>query len=92
VHLTLAAAPRTPLGGILRRLIVIIAFAISLVAGALFEFQRLIGGRVLDSFLLGTYHRPRREQRIAASSARLSSRPVRSRGSRTPPRITGRLI
>jgi class 3 adenylate cyclase len=109
VHLTLAAAPRTPLGGILRRLpqggelaikvvvmttaltiaavvlqlvlyptphfsqywlthhlpvIVIIAFAISLVAGALFEFQRLIGGRVLGSFLLGTYHRPRREQRI----------------------------
>jgi class 3 adenylate cyclase len=109
VHLALAAAPRTPLGGILRRLpqvaelaikvvvmttvltiaavalqlilyrtphftqywlthhlpsILTIAFAISLVAGALFEFQRLIGGRVLDSFLLGTYHRPRREQRI----------------------------
>jgi class 3 adenylate cyclase len=44
--------------------IVVIAFAISLFAGALFEFQRLIGGRVLGSFLLGTYHRPRREQRI----------------------------
>jgi adenylate cyclase len=109
MHVALAAAPRTPVGGILRRLpqgaelaikvvvmtialtvaavvlqvvlypsphfsqywlthhlpsIVTVAFAISLVAGALFEFQRLIGGRVLGSFLLGTYHRPRREQRI----------------------------
>jgi class 3 adenylate cyclase len=109
VHLSLAAAPRTRLGGMLRRLpqiaelaikvlvmttaltivavglqfllypathlsrywlvhdlplIVGISFSISLVAGALFEFQRLIGGRVLGSFMLGTYHRPRREQRI----------------------------
>ncbi len=44
--------------------IVGISFSIALVAGALFEFRRLIGGRVLGSFLLGTYHRPRREQRI----------------------------
>jgi adenylate cyclase len=36
-------------------LIVGIAFCVSL---------RLIGGRVLGSFLLGTYHRPKREQRI----------------------------
>ena len=36
----------------------------SLVTGAIFEFRRLIGGRVLGSFLLGTYHRPRREERI----------------------------
>src|ERR1700738_2169741 len=109
VHISLAAAPRTRLGGMLRRLpqiaelaikvlvmttvltivavglqlllypathlsrywlvhdlpsIVGISFSISLVAGALFEFQRLIGGRVLGSFMLGTYHRPRREQRI----------------------------
>jgi len=45
-------------------LIVAIAFCVSLVAGGIFEFQRLIGGRVLGSFLLGTYRRPRREQRI----------------------------
>ena len=32
--------------------------------GAVFELQRLVGGRVLGSFLLGTYHRPKREQRI----------------------------
>jgi class 3 adenylate cyclase len=44
--------------------IVAISFSVSLVFGAIFEFRRLIGGRVLGSFLLGTYHRPRREQRI----------------------------
>jgi class 3 adenylate cyclase len=44
--------------------IVAISFSVSLVAGGIFELQRLIGGRVLGSFLLGTYHRPRREQRI----------------------------
>lgn len=44
--------------------IVAISFVISLVVGAIFEFRRLIGGRVLGSFFLGTYHRPRREQRI----------------------------
>ena len=108
VHLTFAAAPRSRLGGVLRRLplsaefaikaltmtvaltvvavglqfvlypfplsqrwladelprIVGITFSASLVVGALFEFRRMIGGRVLGSFLLGTYHRPRREQRI----------------------------
>jgi len=31
---------------------------------AIFEFRRLIGGGVLGSFLLGTYHRPSREQRV----------------------------
>jgi hypothetical protein len=41
-----------------------IAFTLALFVGAIFEFRRMIGGRVLGSFLLGTYHRPRREQRI----------------------------
>ena len=44
--------------------IVGIGFSASLFVGAIFEFRRMIGGRVLGSFLLGTYHRPRREQRI----------------------------
>jgi adenylate cyclase len=44
--------------------IVGIGFSVSLFVGAIFEFRRMIGGRVLGSFLLGTYHRPRREQRI----------------------------
>jgi hypothetical protein len=44
--------------------IVGISFAVSLLVGAIFEFRRLVGGRVLGSFLLGTYHRPKREQRI----------------------------
>jgi class 3 adenylate cyclase len=41
-----------------------VGFSASLFIGAIFEFRRMIGGRVLGSFLLGTYHRPRREQRI----------------------------
>ena len=45
-------------------LILGIAFSASLLAGAIFEFRRLIGGRILGSFLLGTYRRPRCEQRI----------------------------
>jgi class 3 adenylate cyclase len=45
-------------------LIVGIAFAVSLLVGAVFELRRLVGGRVLGSFLLGTYHRPKREERI----------------------------
>jgi len=45
-------------------LIVVISFSISLVTGAIFELRRLVGDRVLGSFLLGTYHRPKREQRI----------------------------
>jgi class 3 adenylate cyclase len=45
-------------------LILGVAFSASLLAGAIFEFRRLIGGRVLGSFLLGAYRRPRREQRI----------------------------
>jgi adenylate cyclase len=45
-------------------LIIAISFSASLLSGAIFEFRRLIGGRVLGSFLLGTYHRPRREERI----------------------------
>lgn len=44
--------------------IVGLAFAVSLLFGAIFEFRRLIGGHVLGSFLLGTYNRPRLEQRI----------------------------
>jgi class 3 adenylate cyclase len=51
------------LGDELPRIVVIGLFA-SLFVGAIFEFRRMIGGRVLGSFLLGTYHRPRREQRI----------------------------
>jgi hypothetical protein len=35
-----------------------ISFSVSLVTGAIFELRRLVGGRVLGSFLLGTYHRP----------------------------------
>ena len=108
VHLAFAAAPRSRLGSVLRRLplsvefvikaltmtaalttvatglefvlypfplsrrwladelplIVGIGFSASLFVGAIFEFRRMVGGRVLGSFLLGTYHRPRREQRI----------------------------
>src|SRR5262249_20892537 len=45
-------------------LILGIAFTVSLLVGAIFEFRRLVGGQVLGSFLLGTYHRPKREQRI----------------------------
>jgi class 3 adenylate cyclase len=45
-------------------LIVGIGFSVSLFVGAIFEFRRMVGGRVLGSFLLGTYHRPRRERRI----------------------------
>jgi class 3 adenylate cyclase len=44
--------------------IVLIAFSVSLLVGAIFELRRLVGGRVLGSFLLGTYHRPKREERI----------------------------
>jgi hypothetical protein len=44
--------------------IVAVTFSASLFVGAIFEFRRMVGGRVLGSFLLGTYHRPRREQRI----------------------------
>src|SRR5204863_5740784 len=45
-------------------LIVGIGFSVSLFVGAIFELRRMVGSRVLGSFLLGTYHRPRREQRI----------------------------
>jgi adenylate cyclase len=105
VHVTLGAAPRSRLGGALRRLplaaeftvkalamtavltivtvglefalyprqsqqwfardlprILAIAFTASLLFGAIFEFQRIVGRRVLGSFLLGTYHRPKRER------------------------------
>jgi class 3 adenylate cyclase len=44
--------------------IVVLAFVVSLLFGAIFEFRRLVGGRVLGSFFLGTYHRPQLEQRI----------------------------
>jgi len=44
--------------------IVVLAFVVSLLFGAIFEFRRLVGGRVLGSFFFGTYHRPRLEQRI----------------------------
>lgn len=58
-------------------LIVAIGFAISLVVGTITETGRLIGGPMLTSVVLGTYHRPVREQRIVmfldiAGSTRLA--------------------
>jgi len=57
--------------------IIAIGFAISLVTGVITETGRLIGGPVLTSIVLGTYHRPAREQRIVmfldiAGSTRLA--------------------
>jgi class 3 adenylate cyclase len=57
--------------------IVAIGFVISLVVGAITESGRLIGGPLLTSVLLGTYHRPVREQRVVmfldiAGSTRLA--------------------
>ena len=57
--------------------IVAIGFAISLVVHAINETGRLIGGPMLTSIMLGTYHRPAREQRIVmfldiAGSTRLA--------------------
>ena len=57
--------------------IVIIGLAISLVIGAITETVRLIGGPMLTSIMLGTYHRPAREQLIVmfldiAGSTRLA--------------------
>ena len=45
-------------------LIVVVALVLSSLFGASFELSRLIGGRVLLSFVLGTYHRPKAENRI----------------------------
>jgi class 3 adenylate cyclase len=44
--------------------IVVIGFAITLVFGAITEAGRLIGGPLLASVALGTYHRPAREELI----------------------------
>jgi class 3 adenylate cyclase len=44
--------------------IVLIGFGLSLLVGALAEMRRLVGGPMLLSALLGTYHRPSRQQRI----------------------------
>ncbi len=57
--------------------IVLIGFGLSLIVGALAEMRRLIGGTMLISVLLGTYHRPSRQQRIVmfldlANSTRLA--------------------
>ena len=57
--------------------IVALGFAISLFIGATAETGRLIGGPMLTSIVLGTYHRPAREQRIVmfldiAGSTRLA--------------------
>ena len=57
--------------------IIAIGFAMSLVVGAITEAGRLIGGPVLISVVLGTYHRPAREERIVmfldiAGSTRLA--------------------
>ena len=59
--------------------IVALGFAISLIIGAITETGRLIGGPVLTSVVLGTYHRPVREQRIVmfldiAGSTRLAEK------------------
>jgi class 3 adenylate cyclase len=57
--------------------IVAIGFAISLLVRAVTEAGRLIGGPMLTSVVLGTYHRPAREQQIVmfldiAGSTRLA--------------------
>ena len=57
--------------------IVAIGFVFSLVIGVAVETQRLIGGELLTSVLLGTYHRPRRQTMIVmfldlANSTRLA--------------------
>src|SRR5262249_60805941 len=44
--------------------IVLIAFNVSALVGAIFELRRLVGGRGLGSFLLATYYRPKRGERI----------------------------
>jgi class 3 adenylate cyclase len=44
--------------------IVGLAFAASVVIGALFELTRLIGSRVLFNVIIGRYRRPTREQRV----------------------------
>jgi class 3 adenylate cyclase len=44
--------------------IVLIGFGLSLVIGTVVETQRLIGGSLLTSVLLGTYHRPSRQMLI----------------------------
>jgi class 3 adenylate cyclase len=57
--------------------IVAYSFGLSLVIGILVEVQRLIGGPLLTSVLLGTYHRPSRKELIVmfldlANSTRLA--------------------
>ena len=44
--------------------VVLIAFGFSLVVGIVTETRRLIGGALLTSVVLGTYHRPVRQQLI----------------------------
>jgi class 3 adenylate cyclase len=44
--------------------IVGVAFAMSVVIGAVFELTRLVGSRILLNFILGRYRRPTREQRV----------------------------
>jgi class 3 adenylate cyclase len=44
--------------------VVAVGFGLSLVVGVLAEIQRLIGGPLLTSVLLGTYHRPARRRLI----------------------------
>ena len=57
--------------------IVLLGFGMSLVVGVVVEIQRLIGGALLTSVLLGTYHRPSRQRLIVmfldlANSTRLA--------------------
>jgi class 3 adenylate cyclase len=57
--------------------IVVIGLTISLIVGAITEAARMIGGPMLASVALGTYHRPTREQLIVmfldlANSTRLA--------------------
>jgi adenylate cyclase len=44
--------------------IVAIAFAFSILIGAIYELVRLVGGRVLLNVILGRYRRPTREERV----------------------------
>jgi hypothetical protein len=59
IAIPVAITPTGEISGLIHRLpsIVLILFLVLLLAGAMFEFRRMIGGRVLGSFLLGTCQR-----------------------------------
>ena len=65
----------------------LIGFALSLVIGVAVEIRRLVGGELLTSVLLGTYHRPTRQRLIVMF---LDHRPLDAprRGDGRPARST----